>query len=363
MYTRDEMMIFSIIYSEIIEGRFVKQKYDSELLYLIFKNSLNENINILKDTKRTLVFQQASKEYKKLYPKKDLEKRMEVINKLFLGFEYDNYIEQVQKELELVKENDIKIVTLLDKEYPKSLKELNVPPFVIYYKGYLPKDNELEKSLAIIGTRTPDKKYGNRIAKNLGEILLNRGWWNISGLAVGCDEYGHIGSLGATGAILGQGLATPIFPKENRDLAKNIIDNNGFLMSELPPSIKPANIYFILRNRLQSGMTKGIFVVETSESSGTLHTVKYSLEQGRETYVLDVREVIDLKEEKVVKGNIKLLDEKEKISGNIVISKKLKENIIGIKKLKEFEDILIKKERKLQINLPIEKKSVQESLW
>lgn len=363
MYNREEMIIFSIIYSEIIEGRFVKQKYDSELLYLIFKNSVNEGINILKDLRRGTVFEKASKEYKKLYPKKDLEKRIEGIDRLFSEFEYDKYINLSQKEIELAENNTIKIVTLLDKEYPKSLKELSVPPFVIYYKGYLPKDSELEKSLAIIGTRTPDKKYGGRIAKNLGEILLNRGWWNISGLALGCDEYGHIGSLGATGAILGQGLATPIYPEENRELAKSIIDNNGFLMSELPPSTKTANIYFILRNRLQSGMTQGIFVVETSESSGTLHTVKYSLEQGRETYVLDVRDVMDLKREKVVKGNIKLLDEKEKISGNVVISKKLKENIIGIKKLRDFEEILIKKEGKSKINIPIEKNIVQERLW
>ncbi len=218
-------------------------------------------------------------------------------------------------------------------------------------------------------------------------MLLNRGWWNISGLATGCDEYGHIGSLGATGAILGQGLATDLFPEQNRELARKIIENNGFLMSELPPSTKSVNLYFILRNRLQSGLTKGIFVVETSDNSGTLHTVKYSLEQGKATYVLDVnnsgtlhtvkysleqgkatyvldvREVADLRREEVVKGNIKLLDEKEKIAGNVTISKKLKEKIIGIKKLKDFENILIGEEKKTGINISLENCVVQEKLW
>lgn len=363
MYTKEEMIIFSILYSEVILGKFVRQKYDSELLYLLLKTSITENMSVFNDMEKTLILEKAGKEYIKTYPKKDLGKRMEIIENLFSNFDYDGYMKKAKKELSLAEENNINIVTLLDKNYPKNLKELSVPPFVLYYKGYLPQDRELERSLAIIGTRTPDKKYGNRIAKNLGEILLNRGWWNISGLATGCDEYGHIGSLGATGAILGQGLATDLFPEKNRDLAKKIIENNGFLMSELPPSTKSINIYFVLRNRLQSGLTKGIFVVETSDNSGTLHTVKYSLEQGRETYVLDVREVADLRGEEVVRGNIKLLDEREKIAGNVTISKKLKEKIIGIKKLRDFENILMSKEKSLDINIPVESNKVQEKLW
>ena len=363
MYTKEEMIIFSILYSEVILGKFVRQKYDSELLYLLLKTSIAENMSVFNDMEKTLILEKSGREYIKTYPKKDLGKRMEIIENLFSNFDYDGYMKKAKKELSLAEENNINIVTLLDKNYPKNLKELSVPPFVLYYKGYLPQDRELERSLAIIGTRTPDKKYGNRIAKNLGEILLNRGWWNISGLATGCDEYGHIGSLGATGAILGQGLATDLFPEKNRDLAKKIIENNGFLMSELPPSTKSINIYFVLRNRLQSGLTKGIFVVETSDNSGTLHTVKYSLEQGRETYVLDVREVADLRKEEVVKGNIKLLDEKEKIAGNVTISKKLKEKIIGVKKLRDFENILIGKEEKININFSMENREVQEKLW
>ena len=350
MYTKEEMIIFSIIYSEIIQGRFARQKYDSELLYLVFKNSLKEEVNIFKDLNKLSVLELAKKEYIKIYPKKDITKRMEIIGELFLNFEYDKYLEKAKKELKLAEEKGIKLVTYLDKRYPKNLKDLEVPPFVIYYKGYLPSDRELEKSLAVVGAREPDRKYGRKLAKNIGEILLKNGWWNISGLALGCDEYGHLGSLGATGAILGQGLATPIFPEENQELAEKIIENNGFLMSELPPSTNIANLYFILRNRLQSGITKGIFVVETSESSGTLHTVKYSLEQEKATYVLDVREVRDLRDEEVVRGNIKLLDKTEKISGNVSISKKLREGVIGIKKLKEFEDILIKSEKNISIS-------------
>lgn len=363
MYKKEEMIIFSIIYSEIILGRFVRQKYDSELLYLVFKNSLKEKINIFKDLNKRKVLELAEKEYRELYPKKDITKRLENIEDLFINFEYSKYIEKVEKELKLAEENKIEIVTYLDEKYPRNLTKLEVPPFVIYYKGYLPSNRELEKSLAVVGAREPDKKYGRKIAQNVGEILLKNGWWNISGLALGCDEYGHRGSLGATGAILGQGLATPIFPEENQELANEILLNNGFLMSELPPSTNISNLYFILRNRLQSGITKGIFVVETSENSGTLHTVKYSLEQGKETYVLDVRGVEDLKNEEVVKGNIKLLNRNERITGNITISKKLKENIIGVRKLKDFENLLMREERITSVGNFDEKTVVQESLW
>lgn len=363
MYTKEEMIIFSIIYSEIIPGRFTRQKYDSELLSLIFKISLESQINIFKDTEKKKILKLSEVKYEKLYPKKDITKRIEDLENLFSNFEYSRYMEKVKKELELAEENEIKIVTYLDKKYPSNLKELSVPPFVIYYKGYLPNDRELEKSLAVVGARKTDKKYGKKIAQNIGKLLLDNGWWNISGLALGCDEYGHKGSLGATGAILGQGLATPVSPQENQSLAEEILLQGGFLMSELPPSTNTANLYFILRNRLQSGMTKGIFVVQTSESSGTLHTVKYSLEQGKRTYVLDVRGVDDLKNEDVVRGNIKLLDKNEKISGNITLSKKLKEKVIGIRKIKEFEEILMKESKKIQISPLFKNFNIQEKLW
>ena len=146
MYTKEEMIIFSILYSEVILGKFVRQKYDSELLYLLLKTSITENTNVFNDMEKTLILEKAGREYIKTYPKKDLGKRMEIIENLFSNFDYDGYMKKAKKELSLAEENNINIVTLLDKNYPKNLKELSVPPFVLYYKGYLPQDRELERS-------------------------------------------------------------------------------------------------------------------------------------------------------------------------------------------------------------------------
>lgn len=350
IYSNQEMILMSLIYSDITEGRFASPKLSHKALYAVFNYSLEQNINFLEIkniSELKIFFVNSIKKLKETSQIRDEEKYIEELSLYFIENKdkIDIFQERVIKELELCEIHNIKYETYFSEKYPISFKELKDPPFVIFYKGILPKNKELEKSLAIIGTRNPEEQYGREVARRIGQLLLEEGWWNISGLAMGCDEYGHIGSLGATGAILAHGLVQQIFPKENIKLAEDIISNGGFLLSELPPSTKLAPLFLVLRDRLQSGMTKGIFVVETSEKSGTLHTVKYSLEQKRFTLVWDPSDT-KLNNCKEVKGNL-ILIEKEKGTLSPVVPKKFYSNIIGIKNSEELKSKLEMIEKKV----------------
>ena len=367
IYTLENYILFSLIYSSVKEGRFPSQEYDNDILVEVFRTSITDEENIFEASKdkKLEIINKSAKILQNRNLRINIEKRIENMRNLFIESDkINNLAKKIPLEMELLEKNNIKTIVYEDKKYPKHLKELKDSPFIIYYKGYFPNDNELEKSLAIIGTRNPEEKYGREVARRVGKTLLNEGWWNISGLAVGCDEYGHKGSIGATGAILAQGLATSIFPKENTNLASEILDNQGFLMSELPPSTKPNSIFFVLRDRLQSGLTKGIFVVETSCKSGTLHTVKYSLEQNRKTFVWNPLLIKDLQNEKEVQGNIGLLDRtSKKYEFNVIISKTLKQSTIAINNNKDLVEYLHQIELEIKSKKEIEEKFLQNKLF
>lgn len=186
----------------------------------------------------------------------------------------DNIIEESLKQ-------DIKIVTYLDAEYPKRLKNISDQPTVLYYKGNINCLNEMN-AVAIIGTREPTE-YGIKIARNLGSSFGKRNYVVISGLALGCDTYGHEGCLaedGKTVAVMPCGLDT-IYPAKNKPLAQKILEKDGCLISEYPIKTRVFKNFFVERDRLQSGLSDGVLVVETGEKGGTLHTVGYALEYKR----------------------------------------------------------------------------------
>lgn len=350
MYKDQELIIFSLLFSKIEEGRFPKQSIDLKALYSLFKLSINMNINIFNQSIDDLekLIEKSICELKKKNPRIKESSKEANLKNFFLNdkFNVNQLKNKANNEMKLCEENDIKYITYNSPNYPQSLKSIEEPPFVIFYKGKFPNEESLKKSLAVIGSRKPEKKYGNQVAKKVGKILSDNGWINISGLALGCDEFGHRGSiegkLGITGAILPSGLLQPIYPLENQNLAKDILSNNGFLMSELPPSIKKSRLFLVLRDRLQSGMTRGVFVVETTVSGGTLHTVKYSLEQGRITIVWDPLKIKDILNVEEVQGNLSLLGIKD-TKLKKVISKSLKNDIIGAKSSEELLDILKEK--------------------
>ncbi len=192
---------------------------------------------------------------------------------------------QVDKHLKYMNKYNIQIVNITDNEYPKSLKNIYDPPISLYVKGNKYILNE--KSIGIIGCRNCTK-YGEKQAKIFAYNLAKNKINIVSGLAKGIDSFAHIGSLYAKGktiAVLGNGLDT-IYPKENVNLAKEIIKNDGCIISEYPLGTKPLKYNFPARNRIISGISNDILVIEAKEKSGTLITVDFALEQGKEIYVL-----------------------------------------------------------------------------
>ena len=186
--------------------------------------------------------------------------------------------------IKYMKENNIKIINMNEREYPQALKEIYDPPISLYVKGNIEKLNN--KNIGIVGCRectTYGKKSAEYFAYNLSKQNINI----VSGLAKGIDSYAHLGSLntGNTIAVLGNGLDI-IYPKENLELANEIIKRGGTIISEYPCGTKPDKMKFPARNRIISGISSGIIVIEAKEKSGTLITVDFALEQGRDVFVV-----------------------------------------------------------------------------
>lgn len=195
--------------------------------------------------------------------------------------EIEKAIKETDEIIERSVEQDIKIVTYLDKEYPQRLNNITDPPTVLYYKGDISCFNRMN-AIAIIGTREPTE-CGIKIARNLGSSFGKRNYIVVSGLALGCDSLGHEGCLdegGKTFAVMPCGL-DEIYPSKNKLLAKRILEKGGGLISEYPINTKAYRSSFVERDRLQSGLCDGVVVVETGEKGGTVHTVEYALEYKR----------------------------------------------------------------------------------
>jgi len=195
------------------------------------------------------------------------------------------YRQNLDKYLKYMNENDIDVITIKDKEYPDKLKVIYDPPIVLYVKGN--KDILNDKSIAIVGCRLCTK-YGENVAKKLAYNLSFNNINIISGLARGIDSFAHRGCLkgnGKTIAVVGCGLDR-VYPEENIELFNEIIRKGGAVISEYIIGIKPLAKNFPRRNRIISGLSDGVVVVEAREKSGTLITVDFALEQGKTIYAI-----------------------------------------------------------------------------
>ena len=192
---------------------------------------------------------------------------------------------KVKNYLKFMQMNLISIISINDKEYPSKLREIYNPPIGIYVKGNKKILNNT--NIGIVGCRECSE-YGKNIAQKFAYDLAKNNANIVSGLAIGIDSNAHIGALyakGYTTAVLGSGLDS-IYPKENTFLANKIIENKGAIISEYPLGTKATRLNFPARNRIISGISKGILVVEAKRKSGTLITVDFALEQGRDVFVI-----------------------------------------------------------------------------
>jgi DNA processing protein len=175
----------------------------------------------------------------------------------------------------------IELIPFGSKKYPKMLLNITDPPIMLYVKGDTASFNEL-KNIAIIGTREPTE-YGEKCGELISRQFSENGFVVTSGLAKGCDAAAHRGCLLASGrtiAILGHGLHM-VYPAKNRELAAKIIDNGGCLLSEYEYGIDPKPNFFVERDRLQSGLALGIFVIETGIKGGTMHAVNSCINESK----------------------------------------------------------------------------------
>ncbi len=189
----------------------------------------------------------------------------------------------LEQELELIAEENIDCLDIFDQDYPELLKEIANPPIVLYLKG---SRRVLGKFLfAIVGSRKPTS-YGISIAKDFSDKLSKRGVVIVSGLARGIDTIAHQKAIkeGGTIAILGSGLLN-IYPRENKGLAREIA-SSGAVVSEYPLLTSPLRENFPRRNRVVSGVSRGVLVVEATSRSGALITAHSACEQNREVFAI-----------------------------------------------------------------------------
>jgi DNA processing protein len=191
---------------------------------------------------------------------------------------------QAEKDAKTARLRGINTVSWNSPAYPPLLREIYDPPTLLYFRGCLP--NPEAPLVAVVGTRKPSPRASAQayeIARDLGRGGLSV----VSGLALGIDATAHRGNIdgGApTIAVLGSG-ADEIYPSSNRGLARRVLETGGALITEYPPGTGPRKWNFPARNRIISGLSRGVLIAEAPEKSGALITARFALEQGRDIWV------------------------------------------------------------------------------
>lgn len=197
----------------------------------------------------------------------------------------NKYRENLDKYVEYLEKHQIKMINIIEEKYPTKLRDVYDPPVTLFIKGNVDILNSC--SIAIIGCRDCSK-YGEFVSMKFAYDLAKENVSIISGMARGIDTFAHKGALKARGktiAVLGSGIDR-IYPKENSMLFNEIVENDGAIVSEYVIGTEATKMNFPARNRIISGLSDGVIVVEAKEKSGTLITVDFALEQGKEIFVV-----------------------------------------------------------------------------
>lgn len=258
-------------------------------------------------------------EYKKITNKKKIEllHTYKNINEICSIFNL-NQEEKIDKYIKYMQEKNIQIISYYDKTYPQQLKNLYDAPIVIYAIGNCRILNSKNK-IAVIGARKASN-YGINIARQIGIFLSKNNIHTISGLALGIDVNSHLGVLkenslnsasGRAIAVIGNGLDN-IYPYQNKEIAEKIINSGGCIISEYIIGTKPLKNNFPARNRIISVLADKLIVVEAeNEKSGTMITVDFSLELGKEIYVVpgNINSKMSVGTNKLIKDGAKIITE------------------------------------------------------
>lgn len=265
------------------------------------------------------------------------------INKLisledFINF--DNLLNIAELEIKENEKHDIKIITILDKNYPSKLYTISDPILYLYYKGNIKLIESL--SIAIIGTRHPSDNI-KKTTFNIAAKLSSLNYTIISGLALGIDTIAHKGCLSVNGktiAILPCSINN-IFPTSNRDLAKEIINLGGCLITEYPVGSIINNFNYAKRNRIQSALSNVIIVPQADENSGTMITVKKSLKENKTVFQFSNNKNKLIKNSIDINSNEYIDNIKKAINNDLILEKikndKIKNSINDNKQISIFD--------------------------
>lgn len=222
-----------------------------------------------------------------------------------------NLIENARAEADRQVDRSIsigaRIISGFDAEYPKLLSRTKDDPQILFVKGKLAED--AEKSITVIGTREPTE-HGKIIVDRITSFFVSEGWSIVSGLALGCDALAHAATIsteGHTVAVLAHGLHT-IAPKRHQKLADKIIDTGGALVTEYKFDQEPMPNQFVKRDRIQSGFSQGVVMVQSDVVGGSLHASRAAIEYGRWLAVPYPTEQDISRKESKIQANLRLAD-------------------------------------------------------
>ena len=202
----------------------------------------------------------------------------------YLDLKDASIFEKADREIERARKAGVRIMSCRDEDYPSALREIYDPPVVLYVWGHLPSDEQVK--VAVVGSRMASF-YGQKMARMIARDLAAAGAAVVSGLALGIDTAAHEGALSAGGvtlAVLGGGI-NKLYPSENRKMADTIV-RKGAILSEYPLEMDPRPGYFPVRNRIISGLSCAVCVVEARQKSGALITADAALEQGKDVFAV-----------------------------------------------------------------------------
>ncbi len=248
----------------------------------------------------------------------DLEKVEGMRSKVITGIKAFKQSGRVERELELMQKHGVKLVPFVDDDYPANLLHIYDPPPCLYVKGELREEDK--RAVAVVGSRFASS-YGKMTTERIARDIAQQGITIVSGMARGIDASAHRGALsvkGRTIAVLGCGIDVD-YPRENKKL-KDEIAACGAVVSELPMSTAPAAGHFPRRNRIISGMSLGVVVVEASHHSGSLITARLALEQGRDVFAVpgSIDSLRSRGTHKLIKEGAKLVEDAGDIISELV---------------------------------------------
>ena len=229
-----------------------------------------------------IIEQEEVTEIKKIVDNKEIDKLLSTNEYANLAKKSDDRL--FRSYLANLEKDNIKVITIMDAEYPEKLRYLDDAPMLFYCKGDISLLNT--DAISIVGTRMPSN-YGRYVTEKFAGVLASAGLTVVSGLAYGVDAISHRKALevnGKTIAVLGGGL-NHIYPEANTNLANEIAEK-GLLISEYPPFAKPTKYTFPVRNRIIAGLSLGTLITEAGKKSGTIHTKEYALDYGRDVFAV-----------------------------------------------------------------------------